>query len=147
MGNDDFWLGVGAGMLGTGLVLYGAWKLHVASYDRGWNGEELKSQGPLGIFGWTKSGALVLIPSFRHGKYDREVKLSLSIQKDVVDSVVRETRSIINLLNKLEQENKERHNMEISPEERSFLKDLHSIAKDRSSQPQPNSRQKKFYVA
>lgn len=146
MGNEDFWRGVGAGIVGTGIALYAAWKLHVASYERGWNGEELKSQGLFGIIGWTNSGALVLTHSFNQGKYDREVKLSLSIQKNVIDSLHTQSRNIVNLLNKLEQEeNKKRP--EISTEERKFLRDLHSIAKNRLSQRQSDSRQRKFYVA
>jgi len=146
MSKDDFWLGVGAGIVGTGLVLYAAWKLHVASYERGWNGEELKSQGLLGIFGWTKSDALILLQSFNQGKHDREVQLSLSIQSGRIDSLGKEIQSTINLLNKLEQKSEKRPETEISAEERNFLRDLHSIAKDRLSQPQSNSRQRKFYV-
>jgi hypothetical protein len=145
VGEDNFWLGVGAGAVGISLVLYGAWKLHVASYERGWNGEELKSRGLFGIFGWTRSSALVLIQSFNEGKHDREVKLGLNVQTGRIDSLLTQTRNIINQLNKLEQEeNKKRP--EISAEEKKFLRDLHTIAKDRLSQPQPNSRRRKFYV-
>jgi len=145
MGEDNFWLGVGAGMAGTSLLLYGAWKLHAASHERGWNGEELKSKGLFGIFGWTRSGALVLVRSFNEGKHDREVKLSLNVQTSRIDSLHTQTRNIIDQLNKLEQEeNKKRP--EFSPEEKKFLRDLHNIAKTRLVQPQPNSRQRKFYV-
>jgi len=145
MGEDDFWLGVGAGMVGTGLVLYGAWKLHAASYERGWNGEELKSKGLFDIFGWTRSGALVFVRSFNEGKHDREVKLSLNVQTSRIDSLHTQTRNIIDQLNKLEQEENKKQ-LEISAEEKKFLKDLHNIAKTRLAQPQPNSRQRKFYV-
>ena len=143
MGKDDFWLGA----VGAGLVLYGAYRLHVASYQRGWNGEELKSQGLLDIFGWTRSGVLVLTHSFNQGKHDREVQLGLNMQSVRIGTLHRQTQSIINLLNKLEQDEKERSEIEISLEEKNFLKDLHNIAKTRLTQPQSNSRQKKFYVA
>ena len=67
---NGFWLGVGVGAGSLVLVFYWARKLHDTSYARGWNGEELVSQNPLGIFGWTKSGALVFISSFNKGNYD-----------------------------------------------------------------------------
>jgi len=147
MGKDDFWLGVGAGVIGSGLVLYGAWRLHVASYERGWNGEELESQNLLGILGWTKSGALVLIPSFNSGKYDREVKLSLELHASSINSIAKETRYVIDELNKLEQETKKQLETGISPEDKNFLKELHNIAKTELTKPQPNFRQSKSYVA
>jgi hypothetical protein len=75
MGKDDFWLGVGAGAIGFGLVLYGAYRLHISSYQRGWSGEELKSENILGILGWTQNGQLVLIHSFNAGKYDARAHL------------------------------------------------------------------------
>jgi len=140
MAKDDFWLGVGAGIIGSGLIAYGAWRLHVESYERGWNGEELKSQNLLGILGWTKSGALVLISSFNSGKYDREVKLCLDMQSNMIDSVGKQARCMTDQLNKLKQET-------ISEEERNFLKELNNIAKIKLAQPQPNSRQSKSYVA
>jgi len=143
MGKDDFWLGA----VGAGLVLYGAYRLHVASYQRGWNGEELKSQGLLGIFGWTRNGALVLTHSFNQGKHDREVRISLNVQAGRIDSIHKQTQDIINLLNKLEQDAKNQPKAEIPVEERKFLSDLHNMAKNRLVQPQPNSRQKKSYVA
>ena len=147
MGEDDFWLGVGAGMVGTGLVLYGAWRLHVASYERGWNGEELKAQGFFGIFGRTTSGDLVLISSFNSGKHDREVNLSLAMQADRIDLIDRQTRQVIEQLNMLEQETKKRARTEIPAEERDFLKEIHDIAKTRLAKPKLDIRQGKSYVA
>ena len=147
MARDDFWLGVGAGIIGSGLLAYGAWRLHVASYERGWNGEELESQNLLGILGWTKSGVLVLIPSFNSGKRDREVKLSLNLHASSINSIAKETKYVIYELNKLEQETKKQLETDISPEDKSFLKELHNIAKTELAKPQPNSRQSKSYVA
>jgi hypothetical protein len=116
-------------------------------YERGWNGEELESQNLLGILGWTKSGALVLIPSFNSGKYDREVKLSLELHASSINSIAKETRYVIDELNKLEQETKKQLETGISPEDKNFLKELHNIAKTELTKPQPNFRQSKSYVA
>jgi hypothetical protein len=147
MGKDDFWVGVGAGAVGVGLVLYGTWNLHNASYERGLKGEELQSQGFLGIFGWTTSGALVLMSSFNKGKYDREVKLSLTTQASQVSSINNWARHVVEQLNRLEQESKVLPKTELSVEEKKFVKDLHDIAKTRTVEHQTSSRQSRSYVA
>lgn len=146
MAKDDFWLGVGAGIIGSGLLAYGAWKLHNASYQRGWNGEELQSQNLLGILGWTKSGALVLISSFNSGKNDREVRLSLNLQASSIDSIAKTAERVVYELHRLEQERKKQLEIDISPEDKNFIKELHSVAKSELAKPQ-SSRQSKSYVA
>jgi len=145
MGRDDFWIGVGAGILGAGIIAYALSKLDEESYKRGWNGDELASRNILGIFGWTTSGTFVLLSSFNRGRYDREVKLSLTAQASRIESIVQQGRYVINRLNELEQESKKRPEVEISLEEKKFLKDLHNIAKDRLAHPQPH--QSRPYVA
>lgn len=147
MGKDDFWIGVGAGVVGAGLALYGAWKLQNASYERGLKGEELQSQGFLGIFGWTTSGALVLTSSFNKGKYDREVRLSLITQASRVNSISNETRQVVEQLNRLEQESRMLPKTELSTEEKKFVKTLHDISKTRTIERQTSSHQSRSYVS
>ena len=148
MSKDNFWIGVGAGLLGAGLVAYALWKLHDESYKRGWNGESLKSQGFLGIFGWTTSGALVVIPSFNNGKYDRELELTVTTQASRMSSLDGLARNVKEQLNRVEQETKKQHGVEISVEERDFLKELHDMVKKMEEQPQPKlvARQRKMYT-
>lgn len=143
---DCFWLGVGAGAVGLGLVFYGAWKLHEASYTRGWNGEELVSQNSLGIFGWTRSGALVFITSFNKGKYDRDISISLSDLRNRFKTINDQTQYAIEKLQKIEYEIKEQTKIEISADETNFLKELHKLAQTRLKQPQSHPYQKKSYI-
>ena len=147
MSEDDFWVGVGAGALGLGLLLYGGWKLHEASYQRGWNGEQLIWQNLFGILGWTESGALVLIQSFNMGKYDRELSLQLNTLTNTLKSIEGQTRYAIDRLQELEHQVKERPRTEISIDESNFLKELYEIAQAKLTQPQSSSRRSKTYVA
>ena len=146
MANDEFWAGVFAGAVGCGLVAYYAWKFHTASYESGWNGEELVSKGLFGFLGRTNKGNLVLTSSFNQGKYDREVKLSVDMLRYEIKSIAGQVRHVTNELNRLEQETPRKADILISKEEQQFVKDLHDIAKERILKPRRGPPQRVGYT-
>ena len=144
--DDGFWLGVGAGAVGMGLVLYGAWKLSEASYNRGWNGEALASQNSFGIFGWTSSGAFVLISSFKKGQIDYDAHVNLSNLRNSLKIIKDQTQDAIEKIQKIEYKIKEQPKIEISADETNFLKELHELAQTTLNKPQPHPTQRKSYI-
>jgi hypothetical protein len=131
MSDDNFWAGV---VFGGILVTVGAVAVHRfnnESYQRGWNGEQLVQVGPLGILGQTNTGATVLVASFEHGAYDREVRMTVNMHTSELQLVSRQAQQVSQELKKIEDTVKKAPESPIPAEKRQFLDDLYDIAQTR----------------
>lgn len=124
---DDGWKLIGAGAAGVGiagLVGFGVWRFHEESYKKGWSGEELAFVHLFGITGETRDGSLVLVPSFKRGRYDRESQLRLQIAESKVEDLRVRVGRIEAAIQKL-------MDTAVSPEEKEFLSNLLAMLKMR----------------